>query len=438
MVMRRSSHKVIRDILKEDLRAIYDFDLLYDMLSEKFEDQPDRREWVFLIAKFGSPLKMYRANYISNDLDAVKEQDLRSISRISGIGLDSLKPYHDAWAKAINKYFNVTTVDHKSIKDPDGLGRLDESSLENWLGQEKPDHWWAPANEFVEAYLMDFFPNEAGHRERLLFLSRIGSLDRLKKENKNDYKSVNAEVNEISKLYNFPSAWLKNGILDALDLLGISKESKNLTKQAHKKARVKAKAEGSKTKDYAYSARFWNLIHSVFLVCWAVVIFELPLQPIGSDLKEFLKEFLGPISFAYSLFFLRFVFVVFKTLHKAGGGKSPITAVFQHCFYPVNFIYIPLLWNSWYEDFNRFNKTKGWGLKSLKSPLNYYLFLNYLALVTLFFVWIYYVTNPGFEDQKNDTLVLLEYVWLSFLSLGWVFLSKVSNRTSALKALQNN
>lgn len=434
MGMRRSSHKVIRDILKEDPRAIYDYDILYELLLEKFEEQPDRVEWIFLIAKFGSPLKMHRANGLDNNLDAVKEHDLRSISRISGLGLDSLKPYHDAWAKAFNNIFNVGTVDHKSTKESDGLGRLDEASLEKWLGQEKSGHWWAPGNEFLEAYLMDVFPNEAGHRERLLFLSRIGSLDRLKKKNKNDHKSVNGELDEISRYYNFPKAWLKNGILDAFDLLGVSKESKKLKREVAKKAKVKVETEGVKTKEYASSARFWTLIHSVFMVYWGAVIFDTPIHLNGYEPRDFLGRF----NVVYFLLFLRFIFVVFKILREAGGDKSPTAAVFQHCFYPINFIYIPLLWNDWYKNFNRLNRTKVWGLKSIKSPLNVVLFVNYLALATLIFVLIYYEIEPGYENQKIEAMSWLEYVWFSFLLLAWNFLRMVSDRSFALKALQTN
>ncbi|MDC0347272.1 WD40 repeat domain-containing protein [Planctomycetota bacterium] len=210
------SHQLLQEVLDQCPRALIDVDMLRALLLDTFTNLPQRVELVYLIARFQLPSRIQKDP--SNTSLLLRE--LHRVAQLSGLSTEVLAPAVYSWAKALGGNIPIPRA-CGDVEDPTTLSDpLPSIRLVLWMDLPLSSAALEACRSEIEPVVHDIFVNAPGVKERLLFLHRVGALERLKNSRQSVQHRHEQETERLHKKYGFPKPWLRAGVNDALQWFG--------------------------------------------------------------------------------------------------------------------------------------------------------------------------------------------------------------------------
>ena len=389
------SHQLLQEVLDQCPRALIDVDMLRAALLDLFPNMTERVEILYLVARFQAPSR------IQSDPGnpQLLNREIHRLAHETGLSPEFLAPAVYSWAKGLGG--------NQKIPRARG-GKEDETSLEHAISQRSLTEWdeldlpesvLEPRYEQLDSILHDTFPNNQGIKERMLFLHRAGSLQRLKKNRLSLQDIHRKETERLHRVYRIPKPWLRAGLDDALQWFGFTRVSTKNAVLIETREQCQSRASDQngnpqirrpeiESADAVPEETAELPALSLFSGSW--LFFSIPLmgmmfmEMFGGIIIQLLdtRYYVVPLSLLlFQVFALFHLCRACSILKSKGYSKGALIAFI--CCVPFGVIGIPLLLLEWPREFNKLNLVNGWGLPDFDP----------WAAVSLTFVFALYLSG---------------------------------------------
>ncbi|MDC0347317.1 hypothetical protein OAN47_02745 [Planctomycetota bacterium] len=438
------THAGIKALLINAPKAIHDMDLLRAALIDQFPNLLQRVEILYLVARFQAPSR------IQSDPGNLQllNREIQRLAHETGLSPEFLAPAVYSWAKGLGGNQKIPRVRGGKEDETSLEHAISRRSLTEWDELDLPESVLEPRYEQLDSILHDTFPNNQGIKERMLFLHRAGSLQRLKKNRLSLQDIHRKETERLHRVYRIPKPWLRAGLDDALQWFGFTRVSTKNAVLIETREQCQSRASDQNGNPQIRRPEIESAdavpeetaeVPALSLSSGSWLFFSIPLmgmmfmEMFGGVVFKLLYSRHSVVPISLLLFQLLALFHICRAcsiLKSKGYSKGALAAFI--CCVPFGVIGIPLLLLEWPREFNKLNFVNGWGLPDF----------NPWAAVSLTFVFALYLSGimseaslerASWNSTNADNRSYLVISVLFFFQI--VYGNMAIRRANAIKAL---